>query len=292
MSGSVVSAPKIIDLLLAAAESNRKHPLRSGQLLHLPGKGELIVAGDLHNHQRNFERIVEYAALDRHPQRYLVLQELIHGGPLGSRGEDTSFDMLVAALQLAAEFPGRVLFLMANHDLAQVQHVAVMKDGYDLTDRFNRGFELRYGKNASNVANAFYSYVYSQPLAAITVTGVFLSHSLPTARDLRPGPQTFDPTLLRRPLVAADYLRNGAVYQLIWGRNQTPDALAQLSKMWWADVFICGHQQQDKGFAVIPPNMLIVDSCHNHGMLLPLDLSRPYTMQDLTAALIPLAALE
>lgn len=282
-----MSAHKIVDLLLSAADTNRHHPWRNGQLLHLPAKGELIVAGDLHNHGRNFERILNYADLAHHPDRYLLLQELIHGGALGLQGEDNSFEMLLTALQYAHQFPDRVLLLLSNHDLAQVQKIAVMKDGYDLTERFNRHLELRYGRSAANVANAFYTYVYSQPLAAITVTGLFLSHSLPAPRDL----PTFDTTVLRRSLSDADYQRNGPVYKFIWGRFQNQALLDQLARTWWADVFICGHQQQDTGYAVIGDKMLIVDSSHNHGMLLPVDLARPYTLQDLVSSLRPLASL-
>ena len=195
--------------------------------------------------------------------------------------------MLLAALHWAQRFPGQIHFLLANHDLAQVRRIAVMKDGYDLTERFDRHFALTYGKEAPEVINAFRDFVYALPLAAITVTGIFLSHSLPAARDL----PTFDATILRRPLAEADYLRNGSVYQLIWGRHQTPDVVTKLAKAWWADVFICGHQQQDNGYRVIGDKMLIIDSCHNHGVLLPADLARPCTVHDLVNNLVPLASI-
>jgi len=37
--------------------------------------------------------------------------------------------------------------------------------------------------------------------------------------------------------------------------------------------------------------MLIIDSCHNHGVFLPIDLARQYTLPDLAAACRPLASL-
>jgi len=278
---------RVVQTLLQAAEANRRDPLRNANMLCFPGAGQLYIAGDLHNHHRNYEKFLRAADLERHPQRHILLQELIHGGPLGPNGEDQSLDMILHAAQLKAKCPDRVHFLLANHDMAQVQRLAIMKDGYDLTERFTRHVELKYGKTAGNVLTAFREFCYSMPLAAITVTGVFFAHSLPTARDL----PKFDATLLRRPLTEADYDRNGPVYQLIWGRFQTQDALNALSKLWWADLFVCGHQPQDAGHGTIGDRMLIIDSSHNHGVYLPLDLSVQYTLADLVAQVRPLAGV-
>ncbi|HUO09433.1 MAG TPA: metallophosphoesterase [Phycisphaerae bacterium] len=278
---------KAISALDAVAELNRNDPLRNGQMLCFPGSGDLFVAGDLHNHARNFERFRTVAALDKNPDRHVILQELIHGGALGANGEDRSMEMLIHACEWARHFPGRVHFLLANHDMAQVQRLPIMKDGYDLTDRFNRYLEHTYRGDAERVQNSFRNFVYSMPLAAITVTGLFLTHSLPDARVIG----TFDQTLLRRDLTEADYARNGPIYQLIWGRNQNQEVFNILGRAWWADLFICGHQAQDEGYGVIGDRMLIIDSSHNHGVFLRIDLTRQYTLQDLIAQIIPLAAI-
>ena len=196
-------------------------------------------------------------------------------------------EMLLQACDWARHFPGRVHFLLANHDMAQVQGVPVMKDGYDLTDRFSRYIDLTYRGDAAKVQAAFRNFVYSMPLAAITVTGLFLSHSLPDPRSV----VTFDQTLLRRELTEADYVRNGPIYQLIWGRNQNQEVLNTLGRAWWADLFICGHQAQDEGYGVIGDRMLIIDSSHNHGVFLRIDLARQYTLQDLVTEIVPLASI-
>ena len=87
--------------------------------------------------------------------------------------------------------------------MAQVQRRVAhrMKDGYDLTDRFSRYIDNTYRSDAVRVQEAFRNFVYSMPLAAITVTGLFLSHSLPDPRSVA----TFDQTVLRRDLTEADY---------------------------------------------------------------------------------------
>ncbi len=278
---------KVISILEEGAERNRDDSLRNGQMLCFPGSGELWVAGDIHNHSRSFERFIKAAALAKNTERHIILQELIHGGPLGPDGEDRSFDMLIEAIELQEQFQGRVHFLLANHDMAQVQGLAIMKDGYDLTDRFNRYMDLRFKSDAPAVRKAFNAFVYSMPLAAITVTGIFLSHSLPSPADL----PKFDPTVVRRELTFGEYARGGPVYQLIWGRHQNQEVLTTLGRAWWAEIFVCGHQAQEPGYGVIGDRMLIIDSSHNHGTFLRIDLSRQYTFQELTEAVVPLASI-
>ncbi|HEY4328915.1 MAG TPA: hypothetical protein VGN88_04205 [Phycisphaerae bacterium] len=278
---------EVVDLLLTGARLNQRDELRNGNMISLPGKGDLIVAGDLHNHQRNFERIQTVAALEKNPERHVILQEIVHGGLIGADGGDHSLDMLLDAIAWAEAFPGQVHFLLANHDLAQVHAHPIMKDGYDLTDRFARYFKVRAAGNLAAAVQAFRSYVFTMPLAAITFSGILLTHSLPSPRDMG----TFDNTILRRQLIEADFARAGSVYQLIWGRNQTPEVLAALSKAWWCDLFVCGHQAQDAGFGTIADRMLILDSSHNHGAFLQMDLARQYTMKDLVEAVRPLASV-
>jgi hypothetical protein len=161
-----------------------------------------------------------------------------------------------------------------------------MKDGYDLTERFTRYFKQMSG-NSPAAASAFRKFIGSMPLAAITLTGILLSHSLPSGRDV----SNYDHTVLRRQLTDADYARTGAVYQLIWGRNQSQEVLSTLSRVWWSDLFICGHQAQDMGVGTIGDRMLIIDSSHNHGMFLHIDLARQYTLQDLLDSARPLASI-
>ena len=201
-----MSPAKALDLFHRATLLVRSDPLRNRQMLCFPGgredePNELLVLGDLHNHARNFEKFRKVAALQQFPRRHVLLQEIIHGGPLGPQGEDRSWDMLVDALEWSCQFPGRVHFILANHDVAQVQRLAIMKDGYDLTDRFDRYVDVRLGRDAPAAHQAFARFVYSLPLAAITVSGILFAHSLPSARDIA----GFDRTILRRELTDQDY---------------------------------------------------------------------------------------
>ncbi len=276
-----------IDLLMHAARQAAGNPRRNGQLLHLPAEGELMVTGDLHNHRRNFERIVALSALDSFTQRHVVLQELIHGGALGAHGEDNSLDFLLDAIDWSLKFPGRVHFILSNHDWAQIFGMPILKDGYDLTDRFNRAISVHFGSRAADVAAAFRAFVLSLPLACITINGVLVSHSLPGPTDMA----HFDPGILTRPLGTGDYVRMGSVYRMIWGRHQTVGVLRELSRMWFAEIFICGHQPREKGFGEMAERLFLIDSSHNHGAVVAIDLARQYTVSALREQVIPLAAV-
>jgi|SRR5271170_3858858 len=282
-----MSAKDTIEIFRSAAQQNMQDPLRNGQLLHFPSAGELIVTGDLHNHRRNFDKIVKFASLKDFPERHVILQELIHGGPLGPSGEDASLEMLLDAAQWSLQFPGQVHFLLANHDLAQILAQPIMKEGYDLTDRFNRAFSAWFGGQGPQVASAFQDFILSQPLSGITVNGIMICHSLPGIKDM----QGFDPTILQRQIVPADLQRNGSIFKLVWGRSQNEEVVDTLSRTWWTDLFVCGHQAQDNGYGTIGRKMLILDSAHNHGVILPLLLDRQYTIDDLINTLIPIAGI-
>jgi len=178
---------------------------------------------------------------------------------------------------VAAEFPDQIHFLVANHDLAQVQNSAIMKDQCNVVARFAQGCRVLFGASAEAVLKAFADFVYSLPVAAITASGIMLMHSLPGPRDMA----TFDPKFLRRPLTQADYEPGGAVNQLVWGRQQDATALETLARAWFSELFICGHQGQPEGWAAVEPNLLIVDSSHDQGTIAHLNLACTYDLASL-----------
>lgn len=276
-----------MDLLLNEAFAVTRNPSRNGQILHLPSEGELLIAGDLHNHRRNFERIVKLASLAAFPQRHVLLQELIHGGALGAQGEDNSLDLLLDAIAWSQQFPGQVHFILSNHDWAQIFGMAIIKDGYDLTERFNRAMAVHFGSRAGAASAAFRQFVLALPLACITINGLLACHSLPGPADM----PHFDPGILTRSLGLADYVRMASVYRMIWGRHQTAAVVDELARLWFTEIFICGHQSQETGFGELAGRMFIIDSSHNHGAVVTLDLARQYTLASLSQQVIPLAAI-
>ena len=78
---------------------------------------------------------------------------------------------------------------------------------------------------------------------------------------------------------------------MVWGRNHD-DALARaLGAAWESDLFITGHQPAEMGYATEGSAILILASDHDHGVALPIDLTKRYTLQDLVDRIVPLASV-
>ncbi|MFM1890458.1 MAG: hypothetical protein RLZZ565_1215, partial [Planctomycetota bacterium] len=117
MSSALTDPGAFCDLMDRAAESILAIPTRRGSTVHLPRLGSLVVTGDLHDNPLQLSRILGFAALERGPERHVILQELIHGDRLVN-GVDLSHRMIGRVAELSLRFPGQVHPLLANHELA------------------------------------------------------------------------------------------------------------------------------------------------------------------------------
>jgi len=272
------NADHVVETLGVAAEENQVCPLRKNQVVFLPDDGDVLIAGDLHDHRRNFEKFVRAAALHRHPQRHVVLQELIHGDHFDANGAEESWKILVQAAELKADFPNQVHFLLSNHDLAQVHGEGIMKGGLSVCEAFSAGVRRDFGERAALVNASIADFLLSFPLAVRSPNGLFFCHSLPTDQEL-PG---FDYTVFDRPLNGADYRRRtGPVYQLIWGRKTSPAGADTFVEKVGAKLLVTGHQPQEQGYAINGSHHLIIASEHNQGVMLALKLAEEYDMDGL-----------
>ena len=95
----------IIDLLNNGVEANLSDRFRQGNLVYLPADAYLIATGDIHGHRRNFERIASFADLTNHPDRHVILQEVIHGGPEDAEGGCLSYKLLFEIVRYKLSFP-------------------------------------------------------------------------------------------------------------------------------------------------------------------------------------------
>lgn len=283
-----VSADHVIEAFQTATEENQMYSLRQQQVVTLPAEGDFWITGDIHDHRRNFDKVVKAADLGSHPQRHLLLQELIHGDYFEADGSEASWRILFRAAELKCDFPQQVHFLLANHDLAQIHGEGIMKAGLSVCEAFNAGVEKEFKTKGHIVLAAISEFLLSFPLAVRTPGGIFCSHSMPTEQQL---PQ-FDYDIFNRELMGPDYARRvGPVYQLIWGRNIAPAAVAQFAQNVGAKVVITGHQPQESGFAVNGPQHLIIASDHNQGVFLVIDPAREYEMASLVKRLKKFAAI-
>src|SRR3990167_8771370 len=266
------------EIFLEAARLNREDPLLRGSLLVFPNYGQVVMTGDIHGHRRNFEKLMRYGDLRHFGARHVVLHELIHEYLFALSAKDSSHELMLDAARWKCAFPDQVHFLLSNHELAQVTRSEISKNGRVVTVTFEESVCDAYGAGAADVLAAICTFIRSFPLAGRTANRVFLSHSLPGPREL-PG---FDPAVLSRTLRDDDLDDGGSAHALVWGRYQTEGGLNTLRELLDVDYFVCGHQPQETGYDVLHDRMVILASDHNHGVFLPLDLSKPVTLDTLT----------
>lgn len=280
-----VSSP--VEILKEAARLNLEDPLREGSLLRFPDYGQLVMTGDLHGHRRNFQRIQKYCDLSHFAPRHVVIHEIIHEEPATYTSPDTSYELLIEAARWKCEFPDQVHFLLSNHELAQLTGAEISKNGRVVTNVFEDSVHKAFGPQGCAVVEAIEDLIRSYPLAGRTSNRVFVSHSLPGAREVT----RFDPSVLRRIPRKEDYADGGSAHALVWGRYQTENALESLREILDVDFFVCGHQPQESGYDVLHERMIILASEHNHGVFLTMDLAKPVDLDYLVKNIRPIAAI-
>lgn len=277
----------IIDLLNKGIEILNADKFRRGNVVHLPAEGNLIITGDIHGHLRNFERIVAFADLSNNPDRHIILQEIIHGGPEDSKGGCLSYKLLFETIRYKLKFPDQVHMILGNHDTAFINNSEVMKDGKEMNRAMRQAIKRQFNQASDEVALAIRQFLFSQPLAIRCNNRIWMSHSLPNDRSI----DKFDPKILERQLKINDVVRPGSAYLLTWGRKHSQATLDKLAKMFDIDIFILGHQPQEKGWTQAGNNLIIIASNHNHGCLLSIDLTKSYTIEQLIDSIVPLASI-
>lgn len=284
------SVDQAIETFGTATEENQIDHRRVMQVVHLPEAGEVWMTGDLHDNRRNLDKLLRAADLGANPDRHLILHELIHGDHYDPSGAEDSWVTLYRAAELKCDFPGQVHFLLANHDLAQIHGEGIMKAGASVCEAFTAGLKRDFGRDGYHKVNvALIEFLLSLPLAVRSPSGLFFCHSLPTDAQV----ETFDFTIFDRPLTGPDYKRRtGPVYQLIWGRGVTPAGVDRFLSAVNAQTVVTGHQSQEMGFLANGDRHLILASEHNQGVFLPLDLSRPYTTDEMVDQLQKFVAIE
>ena len=247
---------EITDRLDRAAILMRRDPLRRGNVVHLPAQGDVVVLGDIHGDVENFHKVLDFASLQRHRDRYLVLQEMIHGGPLDEGGMDQSFRLLEEVAELKVRFKSQVQMVLSNHDLCEVLGSVITKAGQNVSAPFWKGIEMAYGPAWPEVHGAYRRFLSSLPLAVRTPHGVVISHSTPQNEAM----QHFDGSIFERMLSLDDYMPGGSIYELVWGRNHDQEAADAFAKCVEADILVTGHQTSMPGVKTPTSRHIILTS--------------------------------
>ena len=281
-------AEAVCRLLREAAAAMLACPLRRGSTVHLPMRGRLLLTGDLHDNPTHFQAVKLASRLERSTDNHVVLHELIHGDRLVN-GVDLSYRMLCRVAQMVLAHPGQVHVILANHELAQAFRQPVSKGAGDNLALFDAGLEWAFGDAMNEVEEAIDAFVRAMPLALRTASGVQVSHSLPSPQEL----EGFDMGILDRLLVPDDYEhRTGSAWRMVWGRGWTPDLLRTLADAWGVKLFVLGHAHIENGVDAPFQNLLVLNTDHERGRVVPLILDHaPPPVEELALHAMPVASL-
>jgi hypothetical protein len=277
---------RLLNTLRRAAEAFRQTPGRTGHFVRVPAGHEVLVVGDMHGSIENFRLLLRRANLAAHPDRHLILQEVVHGPFRYPQGGDKSHQLLDLVAALKCQYPSRVHFLLGNHELAQWRGHRIAKGLENQNDMFVRGVENAYGDSAGQVLEAYFTLFAAADLAIVTANRVWISHSLPSPKRLA----TFDLAVLEHDeLDAADLDMGGMVYALVWGRDVGEANANAFLKRVDADWLITGHIPcPDEGYMTPNPRQLILDAMATPACCCLIPTERPVTLPDLVQCIISL----
>ncbi len=276
------SPERLLVLLRQAAVLLRAMPGRRGRVVRLEHADELLIAGDLHGHLANFQKIVQLADLPRHPRRHLVLQELIHGPFRYPDGSDQSHQLLDRFAALIAQFPKQVHYLLGNHELAQWTQRPILKGDENYNALFESGVHTAYGPQwGPQVYQAYVELFAALPVMIRTPNRLLVSHSLPAARDL----EQWQPARLEQAAAdPAELAPRGSIHALVWGRDTRPEHVARFLHIADADLLISGHIPAPNGFHLPNPQQIILDCAAEPAACLLVPVHTPVHHADLVQA--------
>ena len=274
---------RMLTTIRRATEFVRRTPGRSGHLVRLQDCTEVLVAGDLHGHVPNFQKVLTAADLAQHPGRHLVLQEVVHGQFHYPTGGDKSHQLVDLFAALKCQYPTRAHLLPGNHELAQWTGRDIAKGTESLNDLFRQGVTAAYGPAGEEIYRAYCDLFKALPLALKTPNGVFISHSLTSGRHLR----AFDARLLEAEEYAEkEYLPGGLVYGIVWGRDTSDATVDEFLRKVDGELLVTGHIPTDDGYIVPNPRQLIVDCSASPAAYVLFPADRPLTHEELVKGVV------
>ena len=266
-------ADEAIELIRAAKQARAKDDKIKGRAVILPSEGELWLTGDLHGNVDNLKRFVALADLDAHPERILVLQEIVHSRLITADNRDLSFVAIMEAIRLQARYPGRVYYLLGNHDLAVHLDRELVKGGKYLNRYLFRGMAYMYRDRYEDVLREYREFVADMPAALIAPgAGVFMAHSTPKRAYVPALTQAY----LTEQAAEQPLRKQRAINALVNGRDYADETAEAFRDQIECEVFLCGHTPTNKGWRLPNKRHLIVDSQHGKAHYVKFDLGRRY----------------
>lgn len=280
-------AHPVAETLRQAAQLNADDDRRRGNVVHLEDGSDVIATGDIHGNRSALKSIISFAAIGPESPTRLILQEIIHGPVDPRTGHDRSIEVLLRAARLKIAYPRQVVFLMGNHDVAEITGSEVTRAGQPSCRIFTAGVRFAFDDSADEIIDALGAFLFSLPLAVRCSNKVLISHSLPTPARLTE--QCFD--VLDRPYCLDDMRRGGGVYEWTWGRGQTEEMVADLARKMDIEFFILGHVHSPDGYVRVCPRVITLACDHGHGCIMRFPTDQPLDDASAEAAIMRVAGL-
>jgi hypothetical protein len=257
------------------------------RVIELPDRGRLIVATDVQGNVADFDRVValfEDAARTRDGAHLVVTGDLVHGPELaetewpdylGTFYRGDSKTVLEHARELSLRYPGRVHYLLGNHEHAHVGGPVVSKFFPDEAQRLE---DLLGDDDTVQMRN----WLRTWPFVAVARRArMVMLHAAPhavirSADDLERLPlDGFDSVPLE------DIATRGILGALLWARTTTTERAFAFLRALDRDarVAVYGHDVVRSGYAVEREPLLCVSTsfgCYDGDKLyLEWDLAEP-----------------
>ena len=278
----------VTDILRKAATCNSEDPRRQGNVIHLASDCQVIITGDIHGHADAMSKVIKLATTPAITNRCLIFQEIIHGPIDPASGQDRSLELLLRAVRLKVEHPQEVLFLLANHDLAQLTGNEIAKEGRGMCKSFAEGVRFLFPEDAEDILQALNEFILSMPLAIRCPNGVFMTHSLPSPDRM----ELAGVEILDRPYQKDDLRRGGAVYEWTWGRDQTAEQVKALAERLGVEFFILGHRKTATGCEELTDLAVTLACDHSQGCLIYFKADEPIIAENLQQHIVRLAVIK
>lgn len=277
---------KLITTIKQAARIQRHQPGRVGKFVELIDCDEVLVVGDLHGHLANFKQVLQLAKLGEHPRRHVVLQELVHG-PFRYPGDggELSHRLVDVVSAYICQYPGRVHYLLGNHELAQWTRREIAKNNESLNNLFVLGVFSAYPEHTEEMVQAYEELFSSLPVAIRLPNRIFLSHSLPDAGRLESW--TLE-QLQQAEFHSEDYKSGGCVHAVVWGRDTSESTVKRYLELVNADLLISGHVPAEQGYETPNTLQVILDGKDEKARVLLFPTSELMSQESLLKHLIKL----
>lgn len=280
---------KLIATIKQAAEHLRQQQGRVGKFVELTDCDEVLIVGDLHGHLVNFKKILQLAKLGEYPRRHIVLQELVHGLlRYTNDGGELSHRLVDVVSAFICQYPGRVHYLLGNHELAQWTKREIAKNNESMNQLFVMGVSSAYPDHVEEMLAAYDSLFDALPVAIRLPNRVFLSHSLPGASRL----DDWSLELLKKDsFVEDDYKLGGCVHAVVWGRDTTEPTVKRYLELVESNLLITGHIPCEAGYDTPNPFQIVLDGKDEKAHVLLLPTLKPITQSEALKHLIKLSDL-